>query len=295
MNKHIFPDNLVSSLGAMIAGKRKFFAHSIKSPSLEEQVAGVELTIPEFQGEGIIEIKAKSPAGELDPAFCVAQWKGDAYPTIIYHHGNNERPFDFKKRAKNTFAQIFIHTSQKMEANLIVVRAPFHNCPLKHYQLKMVELNNFTAMIATSAKLSEEIIQQLKRTSSQPIITAGISLGGWVTNLHRGIFNTSTTYAPIMAGTYLGELFLRSKYRKMTSPLALNHPEEIRRALNFNHVFENRNTPNVFPLLARYDQFIEYEVQKESYKGYPLKTIDNGHVTGALNTRELKSHLLSLL
>jgi len=43
-----------------------------------------------------------------------------------------------------------------------VVRAPFHNCPLKQYQEKMLELSNFTAMIATSVKLNEEIIQQVK-------------------------------------------------------------------------------------------------------------------------------------
>lgn len=295
MNKHIFFDNLTASAGALIAGNKKFFAKSIQSPALEEQVALTELTIPSIEGEGIFEVKAIAPAGELDPAFFVARWKGTNYPTIIYHHGNNERPFEFKKTAKNTFYNIFINSQENMEANLIVVRAPFHNCPLKHYQEKMVELSNFTAMIATSVKINEEIIQQLKKVSSQPIITTGISLGGWVTNLHRGIYNTSSAYAPIMAGTFLGELFLKSKYRKMASEMALNNPEEIRKVLNFNNVFEKQNTPNVFPLLAKYDRFIEYDVQSQSYEGYPLKTIENGHVTGALNSKELSRHLLYVL
>lgn len=295
MNKHIFFDNLTASAGALIAGKKKFFAKSIKSPTLEEQVAQAELTIPSIEGEGLFDVTAITPAGELDPAFCVARWKGINYPTIIYHHGNNERPFEFKKTAKNTFYNIFIKSKENVEANLIVVRAPFHNCPLKHYQDKMVDLSNFTAMIATSVKLNEEIIQQVKKVSSQPIITSGISLGGWVTNLHRGIYNTSSAYAPIMAGTFLGELFLKSKYRKMASEMALNNPEEIRKVLNFSNVFEKQNTPNVFPLLAKYDRFIEYDVQSESYKGYPLKTIENGHVTGALNSKELNRHLLYVL
>lgn len=295
MNKHIFPDNLTASIGAIIAGKKKFFAQSIQSPSWEEQVAGVDLTIPSVEGEGIYEIKAKTLVGELDPAFRVARWKGSEYPTIIYHHGNNERPFDFKKGAKNTFFHIFLRSAKMPEANLIVVRAPFHNCPLKYYQEKMLELSNFMAMIATSVKLNEELIRQVRKISSQTILTTGISLGGWVTNLHRAIYNTSTAYAPIMAGTLLGELFLQSKYRKMSSSLALNSPEVIRKTLNFNSLFGKQNTPNVFPLLARYDQFIEYEVQKESYKDYPLKTIENGHITGALNTRELRNHLLSVL
>lgn len=295
MNKHIFLDNLTASVGALIAGKKKFFAKSIQSPTLEEQVALAELTIPSIEGEEIFEVTAKNPAGELDPAFCVARWKGTGYPTIIYHHGNNERPFEFKKTAKNTFYNIFLNSPENAEANLIVVRAPFHNCPLKHYQEKMVDLSNFTAMIATSVKLNEEIIQQVKKVSSQPIITSGISLGGWVTNLHRGIYNTSSAYAPIMAGTFLGELFLKSKYRKMASEMALNNPDEIRRVLNFNNVFEKQNTPNVFPLLARHDQFIEYDVQKESYNDFSIKTIENGHVTGALNAKELRKHLWSVL
>jgi hypothetical protein len=295
MNRHIFFDNLTASAGALIAGKKKFFAKSIQSPTLEEQVAQVELTIPSIEEEGIFDVKFNTLVGDLDPAFRIAQWKGSEYPTIIYHHGNNERPFDFKKTAKNTFYNIFLNGAEKVEANLIVVRAPFHNCPLKHYQEKMIELSNFTAMIATSVKINEKIIQQLKKVSSQPIITSGISLGGWVTNLHRGIYNTSSAYAPIMAGTFLGELFLKSKYRKMAAEMALNNPAEIRKVLNFNNVFEKQNTPNVFPLLARFDQFIEYDVQKESYNGYSIKTIENGHVTGALNSKELRKHLLSVL
>ncbi len=220
MNNHIFFDNLTASVGALIAGKKKFFSKSIQSLTFEEHVHVTELSVPVINGEGIFDIPAKTLVGELDPAFQVVQWRGSDYPTIIFHHGNNERPFDFRKGAKNTFYNIFINRTQMVEANLIVARAPFHNCPLKHYQEKMVELSNFMAMIATSVKLNEEIIQQVKKATSQPIITSGISLGGWVTNLHRGIYNSSTAYAPLMAGTFLGELFIKSKYRIFKLTLA---------------------------------------------------------------------------
>lgn len=295
MNKHIFFDNLTASIGAMVARKKKFFAKSIYSPSFEEQVAAVELELPTLYGEGIYEVRAKTLVGDLDPAFRIAIWKGNGYPTIIYHHGNNERPFDFKKTAKNTFYNIFINTNETIDANIIVVRAPFHNCSLKEYQESMVDLSNFTAMIATSARLNEKIIKEIRKESTEPIITTGISLGGWVTNLHRGIFNSSTAYAPIMAGTFLGELFLKSKYRKMASDLAFDNPEEIRRILNFDDVFKRRKSQNVFPLLSKYDQFIEYAVQRESFSGYPLKTIECGHVTGAINSKELRCHIDDVL
>ena len=81
----------------------------------------------------------------------------------------------------------------------------------------------------------------------------------------------------------------------MTSKNALKNPEKIRSLLNFDALFKRQNTQNVYALLSKYDQFIEYDVQKETYEGYPLKTIEFGHITGALNTNELKNHMLSVL
>lgn len=294
MNKHIFFDNITASIGGFIAGKKKFFASGVQSPSFEENIAAIELDSPTISGEGIFEMKVKTLVGELDPAVRVAKWMGFDYPTIIYHHGNNERPFDFKKTAKNTFYKTLVRSKDSIDANLIVVRAPFHNCSLSCYQEKMTELKNFVAMISTSVKLNEVLVQNLKGNSKAPVITTGISLGGWVTNLHRGIHNSSTAYIPLMAGTFLGELFLQSKYRKLTSDLALNNPEQIKSVLNFDELFQTINSKNIFPLLCKYDQFIEYDVQQESYRDYPLKTIEYGHVTGALNTEILKEHILEV-
>lgn len=295
MNKHILLDNITASIGALISGKKKFFAGNLNSLSFEEHVAAIQLKFPQITGEGIYEVSSETLVGRLDPAFRIAQWKGMDFPTIIYHHGNNERPFDFNKSAKNTFYSIFINTQDRVDANLIVARSPFHNSSLKNYQEKMLDLSNFMAMIATSVRLNEEIINELKRGTIKPIITSGISLGGWISNLHHGIYNTSTVYAPLLAGAFLGELFLTSKYRKMTSDHALKNPVIIRRLLNFDGLFKRHNTQNVFPLLSKFDQFIEYDVQKETYKGYSLKTIDCGHITGALNKNELRGHLLSVL
>lgn len=295
MNKHILVDNITASLGGLIARRKKFFANSVQSASFEKQVANIIVDCPVFNEKGTYELKAKTFAGELDCAFMVVRWLGNDFPTIIYHHGNNERPFVFKKSAKNSFYNIFINAKDRIDANLIVVRAPFHNGSLKQYQNNMVNLSNFTAMIATSVKLNEEIIEKVRRISSKPIITTGISLGGWVTNLHRAIYNSSDAYVPFMAGAFLGELFLKSKYRKMVSKNALNNPDKIRRILNFHDIFEKRRNHNVSPLLAKYDQFVEYDVQEKSYQGYPLKAIECGHITGAISSRVLREHILLVI
>jgi len=295
MNKHVFLDNLTANIGSLIADKKKFFANSVDGPSFKEHLDAMEAEIPEIEKEGVYEVNLKSLVGDLDAAFKVAQWKGEDFPFIIYHHGNNERPFDFKKSAKNTFYNIFIKTEEKIDANLIVVRAPFHNCSLKEYQTKLCDLSNFTAMISASVMINEKLIQQIRKTSNAPILTSGISLGGWVTNLHRAFYNSSTTYAPLLAGSFLAELFIKSKYRKLASEKAKNNSEILRKILNFDDVFQSVSDKNLFPLLAKYDQFIEFEVQKETYNSYPLKTIDRGHVTGAISAMELRNHILNVI
>lgn len=295
MNRHIFFDNLTATIGALAAGKKKFFSQSLESLSFSELIEKTKINFPEKIQEGTYELVAETAAGNLDPAFKIVKWYGNDFPVIIYHHGNNERPFDFRKSAKNTFYQIFVNSPAEIKANLIVVRAPFHNSSLKTYQEKMTDLQNFAAMIATSVKLNEALISALNRKGCNKILTSGISLGGWVTNLHRSYFNTSAIYAPLMAGTFLGELFTRSKYKKLTGENSLKNPDALRKVLNFHDAFKRVTTPNVFPLLSHYDQFIEYEVQKESYAGHPVKVIENGHVTGALNTKALRNHILEVL
>ena len=295
MNKHIFIDRLTAMLGSAASGKNRFFSNSVESPGYKEHLDNISLTIPEIS-EGRHEVPAASLAGEVDPAFYVSQLKGKAYPTILYHHGNNERPFDFRKYAKNSFKTIFLDAPEPLEANIIALRAPFHNNTLKQYQQKITDLSNFMALLCTSVELIEAIVQKLKKEGyAAPILTSGISLGGWVTNLHRSHHNTTDIYAPLLAGAALDDLFTESIYRKMAGKAGRENPEALRNILNFEADFEKIKDGNVFPLLGRYDQFIRYERQKRCYGNQIIQTIDKGHVTSLLNADLLRNHLLSLL
>lgn len=295
MNKHIVIDNLTADIAALISSNKKFFSRSIESKTFPDLVKSVRITIPDIPGEGTFNVDASIIDTTLDPAFRVEKWIGPGHPTVIYHHGNNERPFDYRKGAKNTFLNIFVKEIDSFNANLIVARAPYHNMPIREYQEKMLYLNNFMTMLSASVKLNEAIVQQLKEKSSAPVITSGISLGGWVTNLHRSFYNSSDFYVPLLAGTYLAELFMKSKYRKLTGKPAKENPEKVRGFLNFNVDFKKVTEKNVFPLLARFDRFIEYDVQEKSYPGHPVKVFDAGHVTGAINSGEIRRHLLEVL
>lgn len=50
MNKHILFDNITASAGGLIAGKKKFFANSVQSPSFAEHVEALELECPSITG-----------------------------------------------------------------------------------------------------------------------------------------------------------------------------------------------------------------------------------------------------
>ena len=136
MNKHILIDKITAEITSAILGKNKFFSESDESPGYKKYLEDTTLFVSSLK-EGIHEIEAITPIGKLDPAYYVAQWKGKGFPTIIYHHGNNERPFNFNRFAKNSFKNIFMDSNVLVNCNIIAIRAAFHNDTLKYYQRKI--------------------------------------------------------------------------------------------------------------------------------------------------------------
>jgi len=130
--------------------------------------------------------------------------------------------------------------------------------------------------------------QRLRSDGSGPVIVAGISLGGWSTNLHHAAFASADASAPIFAGAALAETFL-------TAAGALAAPELVRAALNFEASFAQGDQGRVHPLLARHDQYIDLDRQSASYVGVDLHVIEAGHVTGTLDAARLRAHLLEVV
>ncbi|NYT01203.1 MAG: hypothetical protein GKC10_00330 [Methanosarcinales archaeon] len=293
MNTHEILDRLSVGLGALTLGKNRFFCRRIDSPPFCEHLEAIELEVPQIEMQGGYQAVAKTLAGRLDPGFYVARWLGEEHPTVIYHHGNNERPFDFSHFSRNSFMHILLSEKEPVQANLIALRAPFHR-HLPTYIGKIPELNNFVAMLSVSVKLEEELISRLKEGHSR-VMAAGMSLGGWVTNLHRAHFNTADVYVPVLAGASLGDMFLSSAYQRMTGRLARDHPREVRSILDFREEFERVADDNVFPLLARHDQIVQMEVQSKCYGHCPLAILEKGHLTGCSDYDSIRRHILQHL
>jgi hypothetical protein len=293
MNIHSFLDNLIVKMMKAVAGKRRIFSKSIESPSFSELMPLISLKVPKMDGVGIYRVEAETPAGLMNPAFKVQKWLGNDFPTIIYHHGNSERPFKIRRFARNTFFKIFINTDNPVEANLIALCSPMHNIPVKVYQQKLTELINFTVSFAVMAKLVEELLVQIKTKSQKPVIVSGISFGGFVTNLHRAFFGTADTYIPMLAGSSMEKTFTQSGFYELASDLVKDNPEKMKEILNFDKQFMGKAKNNIFPLLGKYDQFVRLESHLECYENHPVNIIERGHLTTAFSPETMREHILS--
>jgi hypothetical protein len=285
MNIHKFLDNLTITISAPLLARSKYFRQSVQSQAMDEHLAAIHLQLPPIDGEGVYELPAHSLVGELDPAFHISQWLGAGYPTIIFHHGTNENPYD------RSFKSIFPHHKMEIPANLIVVRAPF-NTSLKAFTAAIGQLAHYAAMMAASVRLIDELVDYCHRQGAAPVLVSGISLGGFVTNLHHAHYGRADAYAPLLAGAAMDSVFLDSIYHKLVAANDEASMAAIRRILNFEDAYAQANRQKAFPLLGRYDQYIRYERQKQGYGDRPITLLEKGHVTAALAYAQLRQHIM---
>ena len=266
MNRHEFIDVSTISMSELLLRNSRFFSQSLSSAPIGDVIRGTAIDIEDFRTGGVQEISASTPIGEFQAAYLVSQWRGSDAPTLLYHHGSGEQPFDLGRFSSNSFHRIF-GTNFDRNVNLIVLRAPFHDRSNREYIRAMGDLENFVGMLATSAALMEALADQLRDTGCSAILAAGISLGGWAVNLHRAYYDGVDRYVPVFAGAQLGEMFVSSIYRKLVAESTRANPEVLRTVLDFEDAFTSNDADNCDPLLARYDRIIEFETQRFAYEG----------------------------
>jgi len=293
-NFHSLLDELVVILAALTL-RKKYFSESIDTPPFHRHLASTSITLPPIGENGLYYVKADTLVGKLQAGFFVANLKKENLHTIIYHHGSAERPFEFGRLGRNTFTNIFLSKNATINANLIAICAPFHDSTLETYEENIGRLSNLTAMVAVSVKLINLIVQYFGETQKTKVAVAGISLGGFVANLHRTYYNTADVYIPMLAGAALDDVFLNGEFRKLTDESALARASVLTERLNFEKEFTRIETRNIFPLLARYDRIVLYERQRQCYIGYQVKVLNKGHITGALSFNTLREHILQTI
>lgn len=292
MNIHSFIDSVIVSLTRKFAGKRRLFSDNVESEPISELVKTIDLEVPQIKQSGHYKCEAQTPAGKMSPQFVVHKWFGANYPTYLYHHGNSERPLKIRPFARNTFYKIFVKKPFPFKANIIALVSPLHVLPVNEMSKSYRDIRNIVSSLSATAVLVEKIIKQIKSEGSGNIIVSGISLGGFVTNIHRSFFNTADIYIPLLAGAALADVFIRSEFEKITSKLFGENHNKVRNILNFDREFMDVKDRNVFPLLGRYDKFIELDTHVKCYGSHPLKIINRGHATAAYSANLLRGHIL---
>jgi hypothetical protein len=266
--------------------KKKYFADEVESPSIQEWLERIELdAFPEITGEGRYPVAFRKEEQPLEAAFIVEQWLGEDAPVIIYHHGAAEGSYDF------SFNRILKKNKGDIPANLIAIQAVFnHNN--QEFMESISRLSNYAFMLAASARMVEELVQQLRRRGSKRIVVTGTSLGGVVSNIHFAYYHSADRYMPMLAGASIGEVYISSAYAKVASENGRSQPDVLRRVLNFVEDMKDRDQTHLYPLMAQYDQLIQLDVQKEAYEEHRIRLIPYGHATGATQFKLLRQHIL---
>lgn len=275
-------DSLGIRIGSLVLPP--IFRDGVESVPFEDHLDGVALSLPRLTGEASHAVTADTLEGPLDAGVRLATEVRASRPTVIYHHGIGELPFD------TSFRRIFRPRRRAVDANLVVVRAPFHEAR-RSFVAGSATLSGIIAMQAVSVALTEALCERFGRELGTPVIVAGTSLGGFVTNLHHIHHGGAHRYVPLLAGLAEDDVFLGSVYRHGVAKRARANPERIEALLNFEGAFAATDPAGVHPLLARHDRIVRYPVQAASYNGRPIATIETGHLTAAVAAGALREHV----
>lgn len=294
MNRHELVDELVIRASGLLVRDGKLFARSLESPPIGDAVAGSRgpgLGLVGTDESTATAVDVETPAGTFQAAYLPWRWLGPEHPTLLYHHGSGERPFDFGRFSPNSFRRLFAAGEFDAPVNLVAVRAPFHDRSSREYARALGDLSNLVGMAAASTALVEALRARLVEVGCPAVTLAGLSLGGFVTNLHRAFVGGADRYVPMLAGAAFGEVFVSSVYRRLTGADARSNPKRLREALDFEDAFRATERDDCAPLLARFDRVVEYDRQMPGYDGMDVGVIEKGHLTGALATGVLRGYV----
>jgi hypothetical protein len=279
-------------LPGMLAGERvRLFRDHTDGPAWPEQLAVPTPSLPTLHLGVPVDLEVATLAGPLRVGVLLAHDAGPEAPVLVTHHGNGEQPFALEGRAKNFLNRALLTDAAPPPATVVLLRAPYHDGPLRDYTRAAGDLARWMAILAASVVGARAVLDTYGRDEGRTTVLTGFSLGGWVTNLHRAFEGSADRYVPMLAGAHLGSQLLDSSYRRMTSRRAHGDADRVRQRLDFAEAFRAADAP-VAPLLARYDRYARAEDQQDDYTGWQLTWLDTGHVGAALAGDQLRAHVL---
>jgi hypothetical protein len=273
-------------MGSLYGNALKFFSGSHESPSLVAIAEEATASVPEPTGRGEYEATITTSGEAVTTKFTVMHWAGAGAPTLVFHHGSGDIPYH--RRLAKILGSDASSRAPFEAANIIATCSPY-NGSRREYFAAIRDLRMFAVLVAGSVALIEAIVR-FAGPSSRTLVS-GISLGGWIANLHHAVHDSASEYRPIFAGAALDALFLDSAYTRMTAKDALRAPAALTDCLNFEEEFRARQNGSVVAMLARHDQYIVLDRQASIYAPENLHVIEKGHITGSADNRTLREFL----
>jgi len=98
---------------------------------------------------------SRPPLGTFEAAYMPWQWHGPEYPTVVYHHGSGEHPFEFGRFLSNSFRGLFVGHEVDLPVNIVGVRAPFHDRSQTEYARALGDLGTSSGCVRPRQRCSK--------------------------------------------------------------------------------------------------------------------------------------------
>ena len=150
-NMHAGIDDLVFGLASSQA--QRFFRDGVESASIEEHLRNIQFYLPEIDEPGLQEFTVNTLDGPMQTGVLALKWIGPDSPTFIYNHGASQIPFDALIRG------IVQSGPYDPQANILVVKAPFHTTSRGELAEGSSTVSRFLAVLATVCRVDESLVQ----------------------------------------------------------------------------------------------------------------------------------------
>ena len=286
MNVHELWDKATAAAGGLYGESMRFFSRSRESGSIRDTLNGTAVQKGLSLEPGENEAEAEVSGKKIRLRYSVFGRHVRGNDILVFHHGSGDCPYHGRIRRIMGADKTGNHSG----TTIIATDSPY-NRSKKEYFDAVRDLESFTEILAVSAALIDRIVEELRGYDKGKITVSGISLGGWVANIHHAYRNTADEYRPVFAGAAPDALFLDSAYRRLTSQKALDVSRKLTEVLNFEADFTGMGAENVFPLMAEYDQYVMLDRQKKVYLPENILTLPKGHITGSAASGQIASFL----
>lgn len=205
-------------------------------------------------------------------------------PALIFHHGASQTNY-------MTALNYLYLRNQKEQLNVFSIKAAHHESKQDFLDNCVDSFLNWQLTLWGSILAVEEYVKLMKGKTCSKVIVGGSSMGGIVATMHMLLFNSVDLYLPINAYPNIGKIFLSRAYK-----YAIDRYQQ--RATNSNyskafaldHLLEDNMKEKTFPILAKYDEYIDYAEAIKFWQGFEVKTFGVGHMSTMFMAPEIRKY-----